>query len=253
MEAMEERYSLYDRYAWFWNKYWGRTFALKTLPVMKQKLLSELPPGALILDVCCGTGQLAQHMTRDGFQFSGIDGSEEMIRLARNNCPAGEFKVGDIRSPFGFPVLFDAACSFFDSLNHITCPNELQAVFININHSLHAGGYFLFDLNMEEGYRQRWNNQTFHIIQNDHVYLDRMNYNDAKQTGVNHITIFMLSNQWERLDIQIVERCYSRDEIIRLLMNAGFSEIEMWEASDAFGLHDEYGRYYIRCRKQAEA
>ncbi|XP_077448233.1 methyltransferase-like protein 27 [Stigmatopora argus] len=40
---------------------------------------------AVVLDVACGTGMVAQMMKRDGFQrFVGVDGSEGMLRHARD-------------------------------------------------------------------------------------------------------------------------------------------------------------------------
>lgn len=249
MNKMVDTYSDYNKYAWFWNKYWGRTSARKVLPVIKSKLVPEIPSRGDVLDVCCGTGHFSALMRKQGFAMSGIDGSEAMIHYARNNCPDGDFVVGDVRIPLPFAKKFHAACSFFDSLNHILDLSELRAIFAHIHHSLHDGGLFLFDLNMEEGYKRRWNNQSFHIINDDHVCIDRMSYDEDDRIGTNLVTLFVKAESWSRMDIVIKERCYSREEIVSSLSEAGFSDIQLWEASAEFGFEDEYGRYYIRCRK----
>jgi len=243
-------YREYDNYAWFWNKYWGRTSARKVLPVINKAWPQGWANEPNLLDVCCGTGQLTQLLAKKGYLCSGIDGSEGMIDFAKANNGQGQFLVGDIRRPFGFTASFDAACSFFDSLNHITEPDELQSVFRHIHQSLRPGGRFLFDLNMEEGYLERWNNRFFQIIQSDHVCIDSMNYDKTSKIGTNQVTLFLKTVGWERMDITIVERCYSAEEITSYLKQAGFGHIEMWEASEEFGFKDEYGRYYIHCIKQ---
>lgn len=243
-------YSEYNNYAWFWNKYWGRTSARKVLPVLKEKFFPYLPEGSEILDVCCGTGQLGQLLSRGGFVVSGIDGSREMIELAKQNCPTANLIVGDIRDEFGFDMKFHGACSFFDSLNHILSLDELQTVFYHISDCLLPNGRFIFDLNMEQGYKERWNN-TFHIIQGDHVCIDRMSYNVESKIGENEVTLFLLQHNWERMDIKIVEKCYSAQEIEGLLSQSGFVDIEMFEAFKDFGFKDEIGRYYISCKKKS--
>lgn len=253
MEEMQslnnQTYTTYNNYAWFWNKYWGRTSAKKAFPVLSQLLLNDLPPGASIVDVCCGTGQLAQLIARKGYDCAGIDGSEEMIRYARENYPHGIFVVGDIRTPFPFQERFHAACSLFDSLNHILHLEQLVQVFRNVHDRLLAGGKFMFDLNMEEGYKQRWDGKSFHIVQSNHVCIDQMFYDPDSRMGRNNVTIFLQEAGWQRLDVKIEERCYTQQEIRDALTTAGFKDIAMYEANAQFGFKDEIGRYYIICGK----
>jgi ubiquinone/menaquinone biosynthesis C-methylase UbiE len=54
------RYTAYDRFAWVYDRYWAGDFATRVLPVLERLLLASLPAGARILDLCCGTGQLAR-------------------------------------------------------------------------------------------------------------------------------------------------------------------------------------------------
>lgn len=60
-----KRYSDYDAFAWFYNRYWGG-FSQRVLPILDRLLLDRLPAGARLLDLCCGTGQLAQLRYRRG-------------------------------------------------------------------------------------------------------------------------------------------------------------------------------------------
>ena len=79
-------YSDYDPFAWVYNKYWGNEFTPRVFPILEQLVLRELPAGARVLDLCCGTGQLAGTLTALGYRVTGVDGSTEMLRFARENA-----------------------------------------------------------------------------------------------------------------------------------------------------------------------
>ena len=148
------RYDLYDRFATVYDRHFGR-FAVRVVPVLERLVFSHLPPGARVLDLCCGTGQLAAALTDRGFAVTGLDGSPGMLRIARRNAPAADFVLADARA-FDLPAAFDAAVSTFDSINHVVDPTDLAAVFANVHRALRRGGRFAFDVNTDEGYRCRW-------------------------------------------------------------------------------------------------
>ena len=54
------RFADYDPFAWVYNRQWGPEFSRRVLPVIEELVLSKLPGEARILDLACGTGQLAQ-------------------------------------------------------------------------------------------------------------------------------------------------------------------------------------------------
>lgn len=90
--------SAYDPFAWVYNRYWGTQSADRLLPALDELLLQDLPSGAHVLDLCCGTGQRADTLTQRGFRVTGVDNSEEMLRFARQNAPAAAFIRADARS-----------------------------------------------------------------------------------------------------------------------------------------------------------
>jgi SAM-dependent methyltransferase len=65
----------------------------------------DIPPGARVLDVGCGSGQLALMAARDGFNTTGVDIAENLIASARDRASAEQlrarFEVGDAEAlPF---------------------------------------------------------------------------------------------------------------------------------------------------------
>ena len=232
-----------------YNKHWG-SFATRIVPVLEELVLHALPPGARILDLCCGTGQLAHALSARGFELTGIDGSESMIAIARENAPNAAFRVDDARD-FKIDGEFHAALSTFDSLNHVMSLDELTSVFGNVYGALKGGGVFTFDLNMEEGFRTRWRS-SHGYVEDDHACIARSSYLPGEGIGKTEITMFFRGrDRWERSDVTLVQRCYSEDEILRALESVGFTGSEVYDGAHDLGKEPSRfpGRSFFVSRK----
>ena len=103
-----------------------------------------------VLDVCCGTGTMCEMLVHEGLQMAGLDLSPGMIDVAQRKARK---KKLDIRyevmdaSTFEMNDTYDAAYSFFDSLNNILDTTALQNVFHRVYDHLRPGGSWIFDLN----------------------------------------------------------------------------------------------------------
>jgi ubiquinone/menaquinone biosynthesis C-methylase UbiE len=202
------------------------------LPLVERLVLAKMPSGAAILDLCCGTGQLAAALTKRGFRVTGVDGSEEMLGYARHNAPGAEFHLADARS-FVLGDRFDAAISTYDSLNHLMTIDDLTKAFVQTARVLKPGAPFLFDLNMDTGYRERWCG-SFSVVEPDHVVAVRSSYDAEQRCGRFDLTLFHLVDQaWKRLDLALEQRAYSEEEIRAALASAGFGPCRMFDPSGA--------------------
>jgi len=187
--------------------------------VIEQLLLSHLPEGARLLDLACGTGQLAGVLAAQGFRVTGLDGSEAMLAIARENAPQVEFVLGDARQ-FSLPASFH-------------------------------GVLFLFDLNMEAGYRARWRGSAA-MVEADNVCAVRAAYDPERKIGRNEITMFRLAGErWRRWDVTLTQRCYLGEEVRGALAQAGFGEIAERDAEGDLGLSGNVGRSFFLARKGA--
>lgn len=222
--TVQQRYTAYDRFAWFYQRHWGY-FAKFACTMVEAFLLPRIPTGGRLLDLCCGTGQLAGMLAAQGFRVTGLDGSAEMLQFARENAPAAEFLEEDARI-FSLPEQYHAAISTFDSLNHILALEELTAVFRNVCACLLPGGGFLFDLNIREGYLTHWRD-SFGIVEEDHVCVGRSHYDDEARLARLELTLFRLEGEWMRDDLTLWQRCYDEEEITGALHKAGFSAVQI--------------------------
>src|SRR5512140_1766318 len=96
--SLGERYSEYDKFAWFYRKDWGAEYHLEAREAYERVVFPRLRQGDRVLDLCCGTGDLSRILFHRGYSVTGLDGSEEMLRYAREGTPAVEFLAGDARA-----------------------------------------------------------------------------------------------------------------------------------------------------------
>jgi SAM-dependent methyltransferase len=243
--------SSYDPFAWIYNEHWGNSFLPVVLPIVDNLVLSKLPKNARILDLCCGTGQLAQQLKTIGYRVTGIDGSPEMLSYARKNAPGVKFLQADARS-FQIPSKYHTVVSVFDSLNHIMTLKELKSVFGCVHDALHNGGLFMFDLNTEAGYLYEWIGD-FTIVEDDHVCVVQSTYSTTGHTATFDATIFRLrDNSWYRNDVTLYQKCHTPVGVKSALKSAGFTDIEVygfdWQ-SGVKSLDKDARRAFFLCRK----
>jgi 2-polyprenyl-3-methyl-5-hydroxy-6-metoxy-1,4-benzoquinol methylase len=89
-------------FADFEREGWDRNapdYADNVLPLTEQAFVPLLDSlgdlgGKRVLEIACGTGQLAQAANARGADVVGIDFAETMISLARKNAPGAGFRVG---------------------------------------------------------------------------------------------------------------------------------------------------------------
>jgi len=80
----------------------------------------QLPAGATILEVGCGTGSLSHHLTRMGYRLTCVDWNESNLELIRRATAGLAFPAATVRADmnaFAPAQRYDAVL-FFESLHH---------------------------------------------------------------------------------------------------------------------------------------
>ncbi|HEY95367.1 MAG TPA: class I SAM-dependent methyltransferase [Dehalococcoidia bacterium] len=221
-----KRYNDYDVFAWLYNRELG-WYSSIIFPFLKIIAGDNLPDGARILDLCCGTGHLAKILCENDYHVTGIDGSAKMLQYARRNAPAAKFFLGDARS-FKLSAEFDAVFSTFDSLNHVMTLTELERVFKNVYTCLNKGGIFIFDMNMQEHFETRMKEGINSIFEKPkYLYIMRTEYDEERKLGKYTVTIFQSEDKfWKRSDIVLYQTWYPLENIVFSLGKTGFTAIK---------------------------
>lgn len=147
-------------FAYIYNQRWTG-FARQAAPRLLD-FYAATPAGQAkkaVLDLCCGTGQLAVHFLENGYRVVGLDLSDSMLSYARQNAlpflTAGQaaFVQGDAAN-FSLDERFGLVVSTFDALNHLPDLDALRSCFASV-HAV-CEDLFIFDLNTRTGLA-RWN------------------------------------------------------------------------------------------------
>jgi SAM-dependent methyltransferase len=240
--------SAYDSFAWFYDRYWGEDFARPAMAIYDQLLFPRLNADARILDLCCGTGQLAAALHARGYVVTGVDGSSAMLAFARAHASAVNFIQADVRALPALPN-FDAVISAFDSLNHIMSLTELTDVFINVYRLLKDEGTFLFDLNLETEEDSR--PQTYDVVEDDHTCVVQATYDPAEKLKRYQVTMFRKQkDRWQRGDLLLEQRYYNESEVVAALAEAGFQHVRTYDARRSFDLQLSDGRMFFVAQKR---
>ncbi len=217
----------YDNFAWLYNREWA-DFGNNIFPMLKQIAGKDLPDGAEVLDLCCGTGQLAKILTENGHKVTGIDVSADQLYYARKNAPEARFLRRDARA-FKLPRKYEAVFSTFDALNHILRLAELRQVFRNVSDCLLEDGIFIFDLNTKREFDLHWSGVKEIVDKPDYFYTAEMEYSPQHRLGQFRLVLFRkVGKQWERYNTTLYETYYSQAAVTSALKKAGFNDIKTY-------------------------
>ena len=97
-----------------------------------------------ILEIGCGTGQLAKRFLNDGYMYTGIDVSLPMLEYARKELPAFHFHQMDMRD-INLPSAFDGVIITARSISYILANNDVMATFKSVRKILKDRGVLIFD------------------------------------------------------------------------------------------------------------
>jgi tRNA (uracil-5-)-methyltransferase TRM9 len=141
------------------NKQFYQTFAFQFAATRQRlqpgvvRILENIPPNALILDLGCGNGELARQLVQSGHQgqYLGLDFSQELLDVARAGCPDApkvNFAQADLSNPdwdsqFPIPVTQFPIIFAFAALHHLPSRELHFKTFRKIHTMLPVGGRFI--------------------------------------------------------------------------------------------------------------
>ncbi len=210
-----------------------------------------------LLDLACGTGQLARLALERGFLVTGIDLSDAMLEYARKNnidyVAAGqtEFIQADaadfsIRRPVGLVV------STFDALNHLESFEKLESCFRCVFASLLDGGMFIFDLNTRLGLT-RWSSISVEDTE-EIMLVNRGIFDEANQRAITRISGFLRNENglYERFEETAYNLAFNLDAVREALIKTGWGEVTIANIND-LGMPleepEKEGRVFFVARK----
>ncbi|WP_062051518.1 class I SAM-dependent methyltransferase [Bacillus sp. JCM 19034] len=221
-------------------------FAVQVAPRI-YKYLSNKNKKKEILDLCCGTGQLAYYFLTKDYKVTGIDLSEDMLYYAKKlNQPfiKGEqaaFYCDDARS-FSLNNKYPHIVSTYDALNHLDGDESLIDCFRRVFEHLETGGTFIFDLNTEKGLSKsgtfiREEEMLFSIAQN--MFEPARNKAFTRYYGFYKDDNGEASESYFKYDEVIYNTIYKMENVKQYLYDTGFSNVKFAHMNNLEHIIDE--------------
>jgi SAM-dependent methyltransferase len=105
------------------------------------------PAAQSVLELACGTGTVLEQL-HPRYRVSGVDRSQEMLRVAARKLPQARLVQGDM-TKVDLGETFDVVLCIADSVNHLRPFAKWEALFARAHEHLADGGVFVFDMNTE--------------------------------------------------------------------------------------------------------
>lgn len=188
----------------------------------------------LVLDLCCGTGQLTRRLAAAGYDMIGVDASEEMLMEARQEGPDEIlYLCQDMRS-FELYGTVRAIVSTFDSLNYAMSETELTTIFSLADNYLDPGGLLIFDLNSERKYRDFLSNGTFAENRDEGSLIWENFYEEGTGINESELTFYLreADGRFRRFSESHTQRAFSTAGVKKCLSDAGLSLRRVYDITE---------------------
>lgn len=180
-----------------------------------------LSEGAKILDLCCGMGRHSMALVEAGYDVTGVDLSDVLLREARKNDPDGlvTWLKGDMRQ---LPLEggFDAVVNLFSSFGYFEQDAEHIKVLKEIRRVLKPGGKFIIDFLNPSYTMNHLVPRSERVDEGQHITEER-----SIQDGYvkKHITISNIENGSSDEPRYYLERIklYNREDFSEMLKQSG--------------------------------
>lgn len=132
------------------SKFYDSVMGDRKLEAKKiRTIISDYHPTAkTVLELACGTGSVISHLSKKGFDVSGVDISRSMLKIAKNKNPRAKLFCRDMVN-FKTSRKFDVVLCVYDSINHLLFSREWEKTIKNAYSHLNRNGIFIFDVNTE--------------------------------------------------------------------------------------------------------
>ncbi len=211
---------------------------------------------SLLLDLACGTGGFSNQLALNGIEVIGVDISEEMLSVARENSynlNADVLYLCQDAAELDLYGTVDGAICCMDSLNHIIEIKNLEKTIKNVSLFLEKDGLFIFDVNTPFKHEQILGNNTF-VIEEENVYCVWQNEFDSKN-GITNITLDFFVEQngvYERYSEEFCERAYSLEQLSEIVKKHHFDIIGIFDDMTEKPISDNVERAIFVLRKNKE-
>ncbi len=214
------------------------------------------PKSNSVLEIAAGTGRLAEPLIREGFNYTGLEISDDYCKYANNKlqkiCEKQFVVQGDMRY-FNFNKKYDRVFIPFNSLLHILNENDLLITFKQIRKHMHSNSQFFIDIFVPH---------QEYLISSNHLEkrVEFFNSINKKETIIKEKTIY--NSDTETIQVswyyehnkEIYQefvfdmKIYYPDTMNRILVDSGFEVLNVWGDYNQSTLSEKSNLQIYKCQ-----
>jgi SAM-dependent methyltransferase len=182
----------------------------------------QLPPGACVLDLACGTGRVAAPLAARGFDVAGLDISQRALAIAREALPAADLRHGDMRQLPWPDKSFDTVVNLWTAFGYFETQDEDEQALAEIVRVLRPGGRFVLDTVNAVGLLRMLRPQSWQLLDDGTYFLENRSFDVA--SGRMRADWTFVKNGAAR-ELSFEHRLYSAAEYGVLFRRAGLEPV----------------------------
>lgn len=187
----------------------------------------------LVLELGCGTGSVTRRLEKSKYNMIGIDSSEDMLSIAREQGPDSILYLLQDMTEFELYGTVNAVVSICDSINYILEEDDLLKVFKLVNNYLEKDGIFVFDLNTIYKYSEIMGDNVIAENREEGSFIWENTYYEDEQINEYNLTLFIKDeedNKYNRYEEIHYQRAYSIDTVKEILKKSGMEFVAVYDA-----------------------
>lgn len=184
--------------------------------------------GETLLEIACGTGAYLAYL-QNTYQVSGLDFSQEMLKVARKKFPQLPFYRGNMID-FSLDTHFDIIICMYGSIGFVKTSSNLKLTLKNmVRHLLPGGIVIIVPWSTTEAFKETI---VVDAVKHPHIRIARME--NVKRKATNHVEITLhhligkngqVKYHTQRIEVGL----FSREEYISAIQEAGLQLVEIYE------------------------
>ena len=226
----------YTGFAYVYDEYmdnipyeeWGEYM----MTLLKENGVSD---GMSVLELGCGTGTVTRMLSKSGYDCVGLDMSEDMLSIASDKTFEEDLHIiytcQDMRD-FEVPYSMDAMISIGDSMNYITCVDDLENVFSCVRENLKENGVFIFDLKTIHFFRDILADNTYAQNRDDSAFIWDNYYDEEERNNEYELAVFVKNEDgtFDRFEEQHYQHGFTIEEVTGAARKAGLNVKSIYNA-----------------------
>lgn len=241
----------YTGFAYVYDEYmdnipyeeWGEYM----MTLLKENGVSD---GMSVLELGCGTGTVTRMLSKSGYDCVGLDMSEDMLSIASDKTFEEDLHIiytcQDMRD-FEVPYSMDAMISIGDSMNYITCVDDLENVFSCVRENLKENGVFIFDLKTIHFFRDILADNTYAQNRDDSAFIWDNYYDEEERNNEYELAVFVKNEDgtFDRFEEQHYQHGFTIEEVTCAAHKAGLNVKSVYNAFTKDAPDDSSERLYF--------